>query len=196
MATTSKSKNVLIGCSGSVASVKLEPLVASIKSWLENASIKVILTESAQHFTAVRECTEAVQYYTDADEWAAWSKLGDDVLHIELGKWADVMLIAPLSANTLAKIANGLCDNLLTCTVRAWDINKPLLFAAAMNTRMLEHPITKPHIDTLISWGYTEIPTVSKLLACGDKGNGAMAEVKTITDKLCDVLSQPEVPGV
>lgn len=70
MATTSKSKNVLIGCSGSVASVKLEPLVASIKSWLENASIKVILTESAQHFTAVRECTEAVQYYTDADEWA------------------------------------------------------------------------------------------------------------------------------
>ena len=59
-------------------------------------------------------------------------------------------------------------------------MNKPLLFAAAMNTRMLEHPITQPQINMLKSWGYMEIPTVPKLLACGDKGDGAMAEVGTI----------------
>ena len=68
-------------------------------------------------------------------------------------------------------------------------MNKPLVFAAAMNTRMLEHPITQPQINMLKSWGYMEIPTVPKLLACGDKGDGAMAEVGTITDRVYEILS-------
>lgn len=61
---------------------------------------------------------------TDDHEWSSWSQRGDPVLHIELRKWADICLIAPLSANTLAKIANGLADNLLTSTLRAWDFSK------------------------------------------------------------------------
>uniref|UniRef100_A0A0B6ZDI2 Flavoprotein domain-containing protein n=1 Tax=Arion vulgaris TaxID=1028688 RepID=A0A0B6ZDI2_9EUPU len=68
---------------------------------------------------------------TDTDEWEAWSSIQDPVLHIELRKWADIMLIAPLDANTLAKIATGLCDNLLTCVARAWDPQRALLFAPA-----------------------------------------------------------------
>jgi len=63
----------------------------------------------------------------DEDDWRSWKTVGDDVLHIELRRWADIMVIAPLSANTLAKVANGMCDNLLTCVVRAWDWQKPLL---------------------------------------------------------------------
>lgn len=63
----------------------------------------------------------------DEDDWRSWQKVGDPVLHIELRRWADVLLLAPLSANTLAKAASGLCDNLLTCVVRAWDFKKPLL---------------------------------------------------------------------
>ncbi len=63
----------------------------------------------------------------DEDDWRSWKTVGDDVLHIELRRWADIMVIAPLSANTLAKVANGLCDNLLTCVVRAWDWQKLLL---------------------------------------------------------------------
>jgi len=63
----------------------------------------------------------------DEDDWRSWKTVGDNVLHIELRRWADAMLIAPLSANTLAKVANGMCDNLLTCVVRAWDWQKPLL---------------------------------------------------------------------
>ena len=63
----------------------------------------------------------------DEDEWRQWGQVGDPVVHIELRRWADAFVVAPLSANTLAKVAGGLCDNLLTCVVRAWDFAKPLL---------------------------------------------------------------------
>lgn len=63
----------------------------------------------------------------DEDEWHEWSQVGDPVLHIELRRWADVFVVAPLSANTLAKMANGLCDNLVTCIARAWDFTRPLI---------------------------------------------------------------------
>ena len=65
------------------------------------------------------------------EEWRAWQAKGDPVQHIELRKWADVLVIAPLSANTLAKVAQGLCDNCLTSVVRAWDWSKPLLVSTA-----------------------------------------------------------------
>lgn len=78
----------------------------------------------------------------------------------------------------------GICDNLLTCVVRAWDVKKPLLFCPAMNTHMWDHPITAEQIMKLKSFGYHEIPCISKTLICGDSGTGAMAEVKTIMDKI------------
>lgn len=111
------------------------------------------------------------------------------MLHIDIGKWANIMVIAPLSANSLAKIATGLCDNLLTCIVRAWDLEKPLLFCPAMNTRMFEHPITSEQIAKLTAWGYNEIPAITKTLMCGDTGNGAMAEVDTIVLNIFNKLN-------
>lgn len=74
----------------------------------------------------------------------------------------------------------GICDNLLLCIARAWDLKKPLLFCPAMNTRMYEHPLTREQINKLTSWGYHEIPCISKTLMCGDTGIGAMAEIETI----------------
>ncbi|XP_030432633.1 phosphopantothenoylcysteine decarboxylase isoform X4 [Gopherus evgoodei] len=99
-----------------------------------------------------------------------WKGRTDPVLHIDLRRWADLMLVAPLDANTLAKIANGICDNLLTCVIRAWDMTKPLLFCPAMNTAMWEHPITAHQVEQLKDFGYTEIPCVVKRLVCGDEG--------------------------
>lgn len=84
----------------------------------------------------------------------------------------------------------GLCDNLLTCTTRAWDITRPLLFCPAMNTRMWEHPITAQQVATLKSWGHIEIPPISKKLMCGDTGVGAMAEVETIVEKIKCVANE------
>uniref|UniRef100_A0A182PK93 Flavoprotein domain-containing protein n=1 Tax=Anopheles epiroticus TaxID=199890 RepID=A0A182PK93_9DIPT len=150
--------------------------------------VHVIVTEHAQHFFSPSELPATVTLHTDAEEWTSWQKRGDPVLHIELGKWADLLVIAPLDANSLAKMATGLCDNLLLCTTRAWDPAKPLIFCPAMNTRMWEHPITAAQISTLKSWGHREIPCIAKTLMCGDTGYGAMAEVNTIVSTIRDTL--------
>uniref|UniRef100_A0A8C6Z4N5 Phosphopantothenoylcysteine decarboxylase n=1 Tax=Nothoprocta perdicaria TaxID=30464 RepID=A0A8C6Z4N5_NOTPE len=123
-----------------------------------------------------------------------WKGRSDPVLHIELRRWAHLMLVAPLDANTLAKLANGICDNLLTCVIRAWDLSKPLLFCPAMNTAMWEHPLTAQHVEQLKGFGYTEVPCVVKKLVCGDEGLGAMAEVETIVESVRRILAECVLP--
>jgi phosphopantothenoylcysteine decarboxylase len=135
-------------------------------------------------------------YIKDAeDEWKEWNTLGDPVLHIDLRDWADLLLIAPLSAHTLAKLAHGLCDDTLSCVVRAWDFGhgprpgKPILLAPAMNTAMWQHPLTRPQLDSLQGFwntaknpknGISVIAPQVKTLACGEVGNGALAAVDDI----------------
>ena len=116
------------------------------------------------------------------------------LLHIELRKWAEYFLIAPLSANTLSLIATGQCPNLLTCVIRAWNFDeiktKPILIAPAMNTMMYENYFTRLHMKTCTELGFTIINPIEKLLACGDLGNGAMAEVITIVEIVQEVLNR------
>ncbi|XP_076444137.1 phosphopantothenoylcysteine decarboxylase-like [Babylonia areolata] len=180
---------VLVGCTGSVASVKIPMLVDGLANLPCQPEVQLVSTKHSRHFFDAEKVNCRV--YTDEDEWESWSNLGDPVLHIELRRWADMMVIAPLDANTLAKLAAGICDNLLTCIVRAWDVQRPLLFAPAMNTHMWHHPLTAQHIHTLRGFGYTEIPSVIKKLACGDTGKGAMAEVPTIIAEVERVLNKP-----
>ena len=149
---------VLLGLSGSVACVKAPQLVAALSAF---ADVRVVATHAALRFlpppadaagnaTAASSAASApaplrlagAPLSTDAAEWAAWRALGDSVHHIALRRWADVFLVAPLSANTLAKLAGGMCDNLLTCVARAWDFRKALLVAPAMNTAMWDSPFT------------------------------------------------------
>lgn len=88
----------------------------------------MVSTKSALYFFKQEQLPDAVGPIAgDEDEWRAWQAVGDPVLHIELRRWADVYVVAPLSANTLAKLANGLCDNLVTCVARAWDFQRPML---------------------------------------------------------------------
>lgn len=139
---------------------------------------------------ALRTLYPDLNFMLDHDEWAAWSGRGDPVLHIQLRDWAQVMVIAPLDANTMAKMAQGLCDNLLTCIVRAWDVMRPLVFCPAMNTHMYKHPLTMRHTAMLKDLGYVEVCVVSKRLACGDVGPGAMADL----DNIVNAVMQ-ELPG-
>ncbi|XP_053609711.1 phosphopantothenoylcysteine decarboxylase isoform X1 [Plodia interpunctella] len=183
---------ILIGATGSVASLKIPILAKSLLDLNEQGfdfEVRIVVTEKAKHFFQLTELPSVVPIYDDALEWNAWKDRGDPVLHVDLGKWADLMVIAPLDANTLAKMAQGICDNLLTCTTRAWDLSKPLIFCPSMNTRMWQHPITAAQIATLKEWGHEEIPPIEKLLICGDKGMGAMAEVATIVNRVKNIAS-------
>ncbi|XP_041034297.1 phosphopantothenoylcysteine decarboxylase isoform X2 [Carcharodon carcharias] len=180
-------RRVLLAVSGSVAAVKLPELAAAIGG-LAQVEVIVVTTEHAKHFYDSKDVPAKI--YSDSDEWEMWKQRSDPVLHIDLRRWADLMVIAPLDANTLGKIASGICDNLLTCIVRAWDLKKPLLFCPAMNTVMWEHPITATQVQTLKSFGYIEVPCIEKKLMCGDKGYGAMAEVSTIVEKVKECLEQ------
>ncbi|KAM8972223.1 phosphopantothenoylcysteine decarboxylase [Pelodytes ibericus] len=181
---------VLVGVTGSVAALKLANIVSGLLQ-TPGVDVKVVSTEKAKHFYNVQDLP--VPVYCDQDEWEMWKQRSDPVLHIELRRWANLMLLAPLDANTLGKIASGICDNLLTCVVRAWDLQKPLLFCPAMNTAMWNHPITKQQIEQLHSFGYKEVPCIAKKLVCGDEGLGAMAEVETILTSVKQVLTEHQL---
>ncbi|RHZ68235.1 hypothetical protein Glove_296g38 [Diversispora epigaea] len=187
----SKKTHILIGATGSVASIKIPTLLESLLKY-ENIEIKVVTTNNALHFFDKNIVTKelGVEVITDEDEWKAWNKIPDPVLHIEYRNWADIFIIAPLDANTLGKIANGLCDNLITCILRAWDLKRPVIVCPAMNTYMWEHPFTSKHLRVLSDQlGFQIISPMSKKLACGDTGIGAMAEVITIIDFIVQKLS-------
>lgn len=127
--------------------------------------------------------------------------MGDPVEHIALRDWATVCVVAPLSAHSLAKFANGLCDDTLSCIVRAWNFGpsgKPLILAPAMNVAMWEHPITEQQLKQIVGFCGVKsdtkkscvhvIPPQEKMLACGEVGIGAMAEVSLIVDTVSLLL--------
>ena len=169
--------NILIGVSGSVATIKLPLLIKEVELCFPGCSIKIIATSRALGFISRQDI--GYDILTDEDEWKDY-KFGDSILHIELRKWADILLIAPLSANTMAKLSNGICDNLLTCVARAWDTQVGIFVAPAMNTGMYNHPISTVQLQTLKEFGYIVISPIEKKLACGDVGIGAMATPSVI----------------
>lgn len=160
---------VLFALTGSVATIKINDILTGLTKF---ADVIVVTTKSAEHF--IQDFGDAsfpgVRFYNDASEYAMWHKRADPVLHIELRKWADLLLIAPLSANTLAKLANGICDNLVTSIARAWDFSRPMRVAPAMNTLMWTHPFTEKHLGILKDLGVKVIDPMTKTLMCGDKG--------------------------
>ena len=193
---------VLVGVTGSVAAVKTPELVAALAA--AGHDVRVVATAHALYFfdpaALPAGCLTA-----DADEWPGTRYTrGDPVPHVELRRWADVFAVAPLDANTLAKLAVGLCDTALTCVWRAWDFARPVVLAPAMNTLMWHHPFTRRHLRSLAAdFGAGHLPghlaeadlvrqindrakglrvlmPVEKELACGDVGVGAMAAVADI----------------
>lgn len=200
--------HLLLAASGSVATIKL-PLMISALRHHTNLSIRVILTKSASYFlqgqsveqptiASIAELPNVDAVYQDEDEMTESWVRGAGILHINLRKWAHILVIAPLSANTLAKIVNGISDNLLTNVVRAWDTSglvdggarKSILVAPAMNAAMWLQPITKKQILVLEKeWGvesdagnfeqqgwFEVLKPIEKSLACGDVGVGGMME--------------------
>lgn len=123
----------------------------------------------------------------EEDEWNLWQHMGDPVLHIELRKWSDIIVLAPVSANILAKISHGMADSLLLTMLRAIEIGNPrqqILVCPAMNTAMWNHPCTLDHVNQLIQWNYKIVMPMKKVLACGEEGIGALASIDTIVHEI------------
>ncbi len=166
--------NILIGVTGSVAAIYTPELVHDLRQ--AGHAVKVVATRSSFYFFDAANIEGLIR---DADEWPGERyQRGDPVLHIELRRWADILLVAPLDANTLAKFALGMTDNCLTCVYRAWDRVKPIVLAPAMNTLMWDHPATGRHLAQVKDDMGAElivVPPQVKKLACDDVGVGAMA---------------------
>ncbi|KAL0960721.1 hypothetical protein HGRIS_005747 [Hohenbuehelia grisea] len=181
------SVHVLLITTGSVASVKA-PLIVTELLRYRNVRVEVVASKPSLTFFSQDDIVKAgSRVWTDDDEWVDEYKIGDPILHIELRRWADIVLVAPCSANTLAKIANGLCDNLVTSLLRALAPTTPTYVFPAMNTLMFEHPLTAEHLRVVREViRYNVVGPIGKALACGDTGLGAMTEWKDIVKVVVD----------
>ena len=178
-----KDKKILIGVTGSIAIYKTLDLIRLfIKS---GAVVRVLMSESAKKF--INPITfEAISQNKVLDENSEnWDK-NSDYNHIDIAKWADILVIAPASANTINKISCGIADNLLLQTVLA--CKKKIIIAPAANTNMIENPITTKSVNNLKNLGFEVLQTQTKELACKDVGNGAMLEPIDIFQITCKEL--------
>ena len=171
-----RGKKILIGVCGSIAAYKIAILTRLLKK--EEAEVQIIMTESAQDFitplTLSTLSKNPVFNDFQSDSSGEWNS------HVELGLWADLFVIAPASANTIAKMANGICDNLLLAVYLS--ARCPVYIAPAMDLDMYQHPATLKNIDQLHSYGNSIISAEHGELASGLVGEGRMAEPESILE--------------
>jgi len=185
-------KKVLLGISAGIAAYKTASLVRLfIKS---GAEVKVVMTPASKDFitpltlSTLSKNPVSSTFYDKEDENELWNN------HVDLGLWADVMLVAPATANTLSKMANGTCDNLLLATYLSAKC--PVYFAPAMDLDMYKHPSTSNSLEKLQDFGNVLIPATSGELASGLVGEGRMAEPEDIVSFIeKDILSKLPLKG-
>ena len=179
-------KKILLAVCGSIAAYKTAFFVRLLKK--EQAEVKVIMTESAKDFitpltlaTLSKNPVYSSYFNEENGEWHN---------HVELGLWADLMIVAPLSANTLGKMANGICDNLLLATYLSAKC--PVLVAPAMDLDMYQHPSTQNNLKKLQSFGNEVIEARDGELASGLSGQGRMAEPEELLELIKKKLAQSD----
>jgi len=181
------SKCVVIGVAGGIAVYKALDVISALRK--KDIEVHVIMTESASKFVNPLTFQSISQNMVITDMFAepkAW-----EIQHISLAQKADLMLIAPATANIIGKVANGIADDMLSTTIMAAAKAK-VIFAPAMNTNMYENRIVQGNIEKLKSYGYEFIEPASGRLACGDIGIGKLADVNTIVERVLAELSDKE----
>lgn len=173
-----KGKRVLIGVTGGIAAYKMADAVSMLVK--TGAEVDVIMTKNATEFVTPLTFETLTNRRCIADTFARDFEF--DVKHISLAKAADVILIAPATANVIAKLAHGIADDMLTTTVLAAKC--PKLVAPSMNTAMLENPITRDNIAALKKYGFEMIEPDSGRLACGDSGSGKLPSPDTLVQHI------------
>ena len=182
-------QHILLGITGGIAAYKIPELIRRLKD--EGAQVRVILTKGGEAFVTpmTLQAVSGEEVHSELLDTQAEAGMG----HIQLAKWADIVMIAPASANTLAKLAHGFADDLLSTVCLATAA--PLLLAPAMNQQMWQHPAVKANMQRLSEQGVKAIGPESGSQACGDVGAGRMSEphqIKAfIIEQLQDSVSKP-----
>lgn len=181
-----KNKKILLGITGGIAAYKTTYLIRELRK--VGASVRVVMTNSATYFVspvtlaALSENTVIADTFPDLHNW----QINSDTWHIKLGQWADVFLIAPATANTIAKIAYGIADN--PVTIMALSIRCPIVISPAMDTYMWENKVTQENISKIIQRGIFVIEPEVGELASGLSGKGRLPQLKSIINELEIVL--------
>ena len=186
MTSWKKGRKILVCVTGGIAAYKIPSLIRLIKK--SECEVEIILTKSAKNFVApmTLETLSGRKVWTDDD-------FDGRIPHIKLSSWADVIAVAPCTANTLAKIAHGLADNLLTSTIIASD--RPALIFPAMNEKMFDNKAAQSNIATLKARGFRVVQPSSGFLACGDSGKGRMPEPGEILHEILRALCVKDMAG-
>lgn len=182
-------KTILLGVTGSIAAYKAADIANILTK--KGFQVDVILTEGGAKFITplTLQTLTKRKVYTDLFEKTAPS----DVRHISLAKRADLCLIAPATANVIGKLANGIADDLLTAVVMALGGGVPVYICPAMNTQMYGNPIVQDNLKRLGRYGYRFVEPKESLLACGDLGKGALADVEEIVETVLGALGPQSV---
>ena len=178
--------HITLAITGSIASYKAADLVSSLKK--QGHSVSVLMTKAATDFIQPLTLQVLSQDLVHLD--VMQEPYPDQVNHIERGKETDLFIVAPATANTIAKLAHGFADNMVTSTALALPDNIPKLLAPALNTKMYNHPATQTNLKTLESYGYGIISPKESLLACGDFGSGALADLEIIIERIKETLNE------
>ena len=180
-----KGKTVLLGVTGGIAAYKAAALASALVK--QHAAVDVIMTKNAMEFITPLTFEHLTHRKVHTDTFDRG--IPEEVSHIALAERADLAIVAPATANVCAKLAHGLADDMLTSTLLACRC--PRLIAPAMNTNMLENPVTQDNLDTLRRYGWTVIPPASGLLACGAEGPGKLPEPETLLQYVLRELALP-----
>ena len=177
-------KTVLLGITGGIAAYKMANVASALRK--TGAEVHCILTQNATQFITPLTFETLSNNRCIVDTFDR--NFQYDVAHVSLAKKADVILIAPATANVIAKLAHGLADDMLTTTVLASRC--PKLIAPAMNTAMLENPATQENLATLRRYGFTVIEPATGMLACKDVGSGKLPEPEVLCEEIYRVIAQ------
>ena len=171
-------KTIVLGVTGSIAAYKIANLASMLVKL--NADVHVIMTQNATHFITPMTFETLTNNKCIVDTFDR--NFNFDVKHVSLAKRGDLFLVAPCSANVIGKVANGICDDMLTTTIMA--TKAPVLFSPAMNTGMWENPVLQDNLKKLQHYGYHVIEPVVGRLACGDTGSGKMPSEETLLEHI------------
>jgi phosphopantothenoylcysteine decarboxylase/phosphopantothenate--cysteine ligase len=177
-------RHILLGVTGGIAAYKAVDLAGKLTA--AGAEMKTVMTEAACRFVGPKSFEAVTRSNVFTTLWSTTEAF--DISHIALADWADIVVVAPATANMIAKVAHGICDDLPSTTLCAcWAT--PMLFAPAMNTRMWTNPATQANVETLTQRGVQWIGPASGRLACGTEGIGRMAEPQDIVDAIVKIAS-------